>query len=75
MTATCSTCTLEIRARLSISTAPRRVTTSGTDPDGAIVGLTILNAKLLLGKDGEIVVTLPEQTIRMGDLGDVLAAA
>ena len=35
-------------------------------PDGAIVGLTILNAKL---------VTLPEQTIRMSDLGDVLAAA
>ena len=44
-------------------------------PDGAIVGLTILNAKLLLAEDGEIVVTLPEQTIRMSDLSDVLAAA
>jgi uncharacterized protein YuzE len=44
-------------------------------PDGSLVGLTIVNARWLLENEGEIVVTLPEQTVRATDLGDVLAAA
>ena len=44
-------------------------------PDGSLIGLTIVNARWLLEQDGEIVVTLPEQTVRATDLGPVLAAA
>ena len=43
-------------------------------PDGSLVGLTIVSARRLLEEDGEIVVTLPEQTVRAPDLGAVLAA-
>lgn len=43
-------------------------------PDGSLVGLTIVNARRLLEEDGEIVVTLPEQTVRAPDLGAVLTA-
>lgn len=31
------------------------------DAAGAIIGLTLINAKWLLERDGELVVTLPEQ--------------
>lgn len=31
------------------------------DAGGAIIGLTIINAKWLLERDGELIVTLPEQ--------------
>jgi uncharacterized protein YuzE len=31
------------------------------DAEGRIIGLTIINAKWLLERDGELVVTLPEQ--------------
>src|SRR3990172_2812651 len=44
-------------------------------PDGSLVGITILNARLRLEQDGEIVLTLPERTVRATDLGDALAAA
>lgn len=44
-------------------------------PDGSLVGLTIVNARRLLEQAGEIVLTLPEQTVRTASLGDVLAAA
>ena len=44
-------------------------------PDGSLVGLTILNARRRLERDGEIVLTLPEQKVRATDLGDALAAA
>jgi len=43
--------------------------------DGAIVGLTILNARLLLEQEGKIVLTLPEQQVHARDLADVLVAA
>lgn len=43
-------------------------------PDGSLVGLTILNARLRLEQDGEIVLTLPEQKVHATELGDVLAA-
>lgn len=44
-------------------------------PDGSLVGLTILNAKLRMEEAGEIVLTLPEQRIVVTDLGQVLAGA
>lgn len=43
--------------------------------DGAIVGLTIVNARRLLDRDGEIAITLPEQRVRVRDLADALVAA
>lgn len=43
-------------------------------PDGSLVGLTIVNARWLLEQEGEIVLTLPERTVRTSDLGSVLAA-
>jgi uncharacterized protein YuzE len=43
--------------------------------DGSLVGLTIVNARRLLEHDGEIGLTLREQTVRTTDLGAVLAAA
>ncbi len=44
-------------------------------PDGALVGLTIVNARRLLDEDGVIAITLPEQRVEATDLGDVLAPA
>lgn len=44
-------------------------------PDGSLVGLTIVNARWLLEKEGELVVTLREQKVRAPDLGALLAAA
>ena len=43
--------------------------------DGSLVGITLLSPRWLLEHDGEIVLTLPERTIRATDLGPVLAAA
>jgi uncharacterized protein YuzE len=42
-------------------------------PDGSLVGLTILNARLRLEEDGKIELTLPEHRVQVTDLGDVLA--
>ncbi len=42
-------------------------------PDGALVGITIVNARWLLEQDGEIVVTLPHRRLQIADLGDTLA--
>jgi len=44
-------------------------------PDGELVGLTIVNARLMLERDGVIVVTLPDRTLKITDVGDLLAAA
>ena len=44
-------------------------------PDGSLVGLTILNARRLLQREGKIVITLPEQRVETQDIGDVLAPA
>lgn len=42
-------------------------------PDGSLVGMTILNARLRLEEDGKIELTLPEHRVEVRDLGDVLA--
>jgi len=44
-------------------------------PNGELVGITILNARLILEEDGKIVVTLPDRRLETSDLGDALAAA
>lgn len=44
-------------------------------PDGSLVGITILNARLRLEEDGEIVLTLPERRVVATDLGGALPAA
>ena len=41
-------------------------------PDGGLVGLTILNARLRLEQDGKIELTLPEHKVVVTDLGDLL---
>lgn len=43
--------------------------------DGSLVGITLLSPRWLLEHDGEIVLTLPDRTIRTADLGPALAAA
>jgi uncharacterized protein YuzE len=43
--------------------------------DGSLIALTIVNARWLLERDGEIAITLPEQRVFATDLGDALAAA
>ena len=43
--------------------------------DGAIVGITIVNARRIFEETGEIVITLPEQRVRARNLADVLVAA
>jgi len=45
------------------------------DAEGKLVGITILNARLILEEDGKIVVTLPDRRLETSDLGDALAAA
>lgn len=44
-------------------------------PDGTLVGITIVNARQALDDQGELVLTLPEQTVHAPDLRAVLAAA
>jgi uncharacterized protein YuzE len=41
-------------------------------PDGSLIGLTILNAKLRLEEDGKIELTIPRQKLVVTDLGHVL---
>jgi uncharacterized protein YuzE len=43
--------------------------------DGSLVGLTIVNARRLLERDGAITLTLPEQKVRATELGDAVTAA
>jgi uncharacterized protein YuzE len=46
------------------------------DAEGHVIGLTILNAKWLLERDGEIAVTLPEQVhVASAALQPLLSAA
>jgi uncharacterized protein YuzE len=46
------------------------------DQDGQVIGLTIMNARWLLDRDGAIAVTLPElQRIKAEELGPALRAA
>ena len=45
------------------------------DESGALMGITIVNARRILEREGKIVITLPERQIEASDLGDVLAAA
>lgn len=42
-------------------------------PDGSLVGITILNARRRLDRDGKIVITLPEQRVEATQLDDVLS--
>ena len=42
-------------------------------PDGSLVGLTILNARKLLEREGKIVLTFPDQRVEARDLEAVLA--
>ena len=42
-------------------------------PDGSLIGMTILNAKLRLEEDGKLELTLPERRVEVRDLGDALA--
>jgi uncharacterized protein YuzE len=41
-------------------------------PDGSLIGMTILNARLRLEEDGEIAFTLPAQRVVVTDLGGIL---
>lgn len=43
--------------------------------DGALIAITIVNARRILEREGKITITLPEHRIETSDLGDVLAAA
>jgi uncharacterized protein YuzE len=43
--------------------------------DGSLVGITILNARRRLERDGKIVITLPEQRVEATQLDDVFAPA
>jgi len=43
--------------------------------DGQLVGLTIVNARKMLERDGKIVVSLPGRRLEITDLRDMLAAA
>lgn len=45
------------------------------DDEGAVIGLTIINAKHFLERDGELVVTMPEaQHVPAAELEPLLAA-
>jgi uncharacterized protein YuzE len=44
--------------------------------DGALIAITIVNARRLLEREGKIVITLPDRRrLETSELGDVLAAA
>lgn len=43
--------------------------------DGALIAITIVNARAIFEREGKIPITLPEHRIEATDLGGVLAAA
>ena len=43
--------------------------------DGALIAITIVNARDIFEREGKITITLPEHRIEATDLGAVLAAA
>lgn len=45
------------------------------DADGRLVGVTILNAKWLLERDGKVTITLPDRGSRLAATPEVLAPA
>ena len=45
------------------------------DAAGELVGITIVNARRILERDGVIVITLPDRRLETRDLGDALALA
>ena len=63
---------------------PRRPASDDAAPEGhylqfgeggALIAVTIVNARRILEREGKITITLPERRIEATDLGDVLAAA
>lgn len=45
------------------------------EADGSLIAITIVNARRIFEREGEIPITLPEHRIVAADLGAVLAAA
>jgi uncharacterized protein YuzE len=45
------------------------------DAAGNLIGIMIVNARLILDLEGAITVTLPDRVLAARDLGDVLTAA
>ena len=43
--------------------------------DGALIAVTIVNARKIYEREGKVTITLPEHRIEMRDVGTVLAAA
>ena len=43
--------------------------------DGALIAITIVNARSIFEREGKIPITLPEHQVEVTDLGAVLAAA
>ena len=43
--------------------------------DGALIAVTVVNARSILEREGKITITLPERQVVARDLGDVLAPA
>jgi uncharacterized protein YuzE len=43
--------------------------------DGAVIAITVVNARWILEQEGKITVTLPERRLEATDLGAVLSAA
>ena len=69
---------------LQVGTPPRAAVGFDASPEGhylrydergGLMGLTIVNARRILEREGTIVITLPGRTIEAKELGDVLAAA
>ena len=42
-------------------------------PDGALIAVTIVNARRILEEEGKVTITLPERRLETSDLGDALA--
>jgi uncharacterized protein YuzE len=43
--------------------------------DGSLIGITVLNARSRMERDGKLVITLPERQIETSDLDNVLTPA
>jgi uncharacterized protein YuzE len=43
-------------------------------PDGALIAVTIVNARRILEEEGKVTITIPERTLEADDLADALAA-
>ena len=71
--ATCSTSRVGRRTKPPMRHSPGRATASGTDENGEVIGVTVINARRIIEHDGYLTITLPHSVrVEAGELAAAL---